>query len=352
MPEVGSAMVDSLRSWHAAGLVEFALHGYSHVRHPGSSGEFDGVPAGEQLLSISRGKRIADSILSSNVNYFAPPWNQADQHTLEACRAAGIQRFSGYVSAPPVDGVIQVNTNSVLCALDTGLPEPEELLPELRKTRGTAFLVIFYHSRVDFPDARAFRRLENLLSVLAADSMVEFRSFREIVEDGGAPLAAYTSAGQALGAAEYSMDRAKPYASMMRSIGRLFGNTLAMDTAYAGAVHSYRRGDYGRATAAARETVVSADAHRFAGRLLWTGLVVLSGLLVLHRVRWMRRFWWQLAAFVAAIAALGSLWVFPVFSMNRIHELTILVSLGWAAQMAVLQWYERPRRSVGGVLSR
>jgi hypothetical protein len=350
--ETDPTMVDSLRSWHAAGLVEFALHGYSHLRHAGSSGEFDGVPSGEQLVSISRGKRIADSVLGSNVNYFAPPWNQADQHTLEACRAAGIRRFSGYVSAPPVDGVIQVNTNSVLFAQGTGLPEPEELLPELRKTRGTAFLVVFYHSRVDFPDARSFQRLENLLSALAADTMVEFRSFHQIVEEGGAPLAAYTSAGLTLGEAEYAMDRAKPYVSIMRSINRLSGDTLALDTEYARAVLSYRRGEYGRAAAASREAAGKADALRVIGRLVWTGLVVFCGFVIYRRVRWLRRFWWQVVGVLVTIAALGSLWVFPIASAIRVHELTVLVILAWAAQVVVLQWYERPRRTAGGVLSR
>ncbi len=84
--------------------IEFALHGFTHLKSNVGAGEFDGLPVEAQYSMIRRGKSILDSTLGTNVRIFAPPWNQADEHTVEACSMAGIDKMSGYLGTPPFAG--------------------------------------------------------------------------------------------------------------------------------------------------------------------------------------------------------------------------------------------------------
>jgi peptidoglycan/xylan/chitin deacetylase (PgdA/CDA1 family) len=336
-------MIDSLKSWAAAGAVELALHGYTHVRHGHAGGEFDGLPPHEQDRLIATGKHIADSLLGVPVAIFAPPWNQADVHTLEACRNAGITVFSGYVGAEPVAGVRQVNTNSVLFAQETGLPEPETLLSSMDGARGTVFLVIFYHSRVDFPDSSAFARLDSLLRRLRSDSTVHFSSLGEIAAEGGMPLQAYTGAGSALRRAGQALDRARPYLAAARAtLGRL-GADLPQDSVILPAYRRYWAGDYQGAAASAQTAALGADRFRLGGRLAIAVIVGILALL-LHRIASPSAGKVTAAAVAAAGCAVVALHVFAIVSPPRMQEATVLAAIGVAVCLQIRQLF--PGRSV------
>jgi hypothetical protein len=314
-------MIDSLRSWHAGGLVEFALHGFTHVRSLGSAGEFDRVSAGKQQEMIRSGKTIADSVLGVPVRIFAPPWNQADARTLVACREEGLPIFSGYTGAEPVEGVVQVNTNAVLCPGSTGLPDAREVLAALRRGNGVRYLIVFYHSRVDFADTGSISRLSALLDELASDSTVRISTIGQIAAGQELSYRQYSAAGIANWQSGNAIDRAKvarPFQAAWRIVG------WDPDQTYRLLTMGYRRGDYREATLLAADCARSADLQRLSLR----GIVALLGLAVAFVVfclvppragRIM-----LLVGTVVSGAEIVVLHVWPVVSPNLTKELTVM----------------------------
>lgn len=69
-----------------AGIVEVALHGYSHQtnRERGGYTEFDGLAYDSQLERIAKGKNLLEEMLDTRVTTFIPPWNSYDLDTLRA----------------------------------------------------------------------------------------------------------------------------------------------------------------------------------------------------------------------------------------------------------------------------
>lgn len=81
-----------------AGVLEIALHGYSHQSRGlqrGRHSEFVGLGYDEQRSRIERGKEYLQGVMGLPVTIFVPPWNTYDAHTLAALEASGF----GFVSA-------------------------------------------------------------------------------------------------------------------------------------------------------------------------------------------------------------------------------------------------------------
>ena len=118
-------MVELLRSQHAAGLLEVALHGETHrtnptrpslpddggahepfagiagpwlpmrPAHPDGYSEFAGLPFHEQLARITRGRADLEATLGVRPTSFVFPWNTADRNALRAVRKAGLDCVLG-----------------------------------------------------------------------------------------------------------------------------------------------------------------------------------------------------------------------------------------------------------------
>jgi len=280
--EISEVMIDSLKAWSAGGKIDLAIHGYSHLRSEGSSGEFDGLPYALQFSKIRRAKAMTDSILNADVRMFAPPFNQADAQTIRACREAGVTLFSGYVGEKPLEGIRQVNCNAALFNRGAQLPRLEEMgsagyrnLPDFedvfryaREGRRTAVVVAFYHSQADFANWRTSLYLDSLLGRLSADSLVEFASFGNIHQRHGDLLAAYTNSGWNLREAEASVNRARPFIDVARSVRRVFGAGVLVDQLYDRALRLYWSGEYGQASLLAKEILQESDRYLAMGRIL------------------------------------------------------------------------------------
>lgn len=317
-------IIDSLRSWHARGLVEFALHGFTHVRSRGSAGEFDRVSPEKQQEMIRSGKKIADSVLGVPVHIFAPPWNQADVHTLVACRDEGLPIFSGYTGAEPVEGVVQVNTNAVLFAGSTGLPEAQTVLRRLRGGSGVRYLIVFYHSRVDFPDSSSVGLLSALLEEVASDPAVRFSSIGRISAEGRLSSRQYSAAGIALYQSENAMDRTK-LARPLRALWEFAGmGVREADSTHGRSMDAYGRGDYRAAAAFAAASARSADLQRLGLR----GLMALLGIVAALAIFWRSPLSTVRLVLLSAAVAVGlgvvALQAWPVASANLTGEVSVL----------------------------
>jgi peptidoglycan/xylan/chitin deacetylase (PgdA/CDA1 family) len=84
----------------ASGIVEPALHGYSHqtVRDCPRDGrgctEFVGSSYIDQLAKIGEGKRLLEDKFDARISTFIPPWNSYDENTLRCVEELGFNCLS------------------------------------------------------------------------------------------------------------------------------------------------------------------------------------------------------------------------------------------------------------------
>jgi predicted deacetylase len=157
-------IIKLLKRWNEENKIEIALHGYDHKKNIFSLGEFKGLSYERQLDKILKGKSIVAQTINADTNIFVPPWNQADEITIRACKTAGIEIFSGYLGEKESNGVTYVNSNNVLFkprkryySKKYDIPVFEDVLRQAEKGMGTVFLVAIYHSRTDFRHESDFR---------------------------------------------------------------------------------------------------------------------------------------------------------------------------------------------------
>ncbi len=88
-----------------AGLLEIALHGYTHSKSGLSpddrNSEFLGVPFTQQKDWIAEGKAHLESVFGPIISGFVPPFNSYDAQTLNALAASGLTYLSADRRTPP-----------------------------------------------------------------------------------------------------------------------------------------------------------------------------------------------------------------------------------------------------------
>ena len=88
------------------GILEVALHGYSHQtirsKSYGRYTEFSGLNLNSQVAKIAKGKNYLQKILDIKIATFIPPWNVYDTNTIRAIEKLGLKCFSAseLVKAP------------------------------------------------------------------------------------------------------------------------------------------------------------------------------------------------------------------------------------------------------------
>jgi hypothetical protein len=335
-----NAMLDALQDWSKQGKIEFALHGYSHQRSEGLSGEFDGLPYNDQLEKIKKGKSIFIGKLNSNVEIFVPPWNQADSNTIEACLDCGIHIFSGYMGGEPTDGITFVNSNAALFPKENtdregiGIPSINKVLKYAKNSVGTTFIVVFYHSRTDFERPEHYSHLSSLLTRLADDSSIEICSIGEIAANYGDLLPAYNQAGLNIKEALMGKHKAKPYVLLYGKANDTIGRQLSIDTLFDQAFYAYWGGDYQYVSRLSKEIIRTCDNYIVYGRItaVLCSAVVYLMFLVTRRYRKIEAFFGHyrnllLICTLPLIIAGSYLNVFRPISVLRIEEFNIITGL-------------------------
>jgi peptidoglycan/xylan/chitin deacetylase (PgdA/CDA1 family) len=100
---MGTREIDSIKAqkfmpYLQAGILDIALHGYSHrsfrpLKNPVRS-EFSGKLLSIQYDNILSGKKLLESLFKLKINTFVPPFNRYDNNTLKALDSAGIELLS------------------------------------------------------------------------------------------------------------------------------------------------------------------------------------------------------------------------------------------------------------------
>lgn len=165
------AAVDSIKKWIHEEKIIPAIHGYTHLENKYKAGEFNILPFKEQSEMINKGKNYLDSLLETNIRIFAPPWNQADMNTIKACKANGVDIFSGFLYAPIVDGMHYLNTTSNL--FDGPLGTIDMALKNAISSDFNSLHVLLFHSSYDFNSDNIFM-LDSLLNSLSGQPEIKF----------------------------------------------------------------------------------------------------------------------------------------------------------------------------------
>ena len=165
------------------GIVEAALHGYSHSadnwRNPGRT-EFSGMSYDGQLHRLRRGKAELEDMLGVRVSTFIPPYNMYDPNTVRAVEAAGFSTISASRSrvAPRWSGLRFLPETTPLHRL-------QEVVQEARGSAETEpILVVLFHD-FDFRDVdpvrgkMSFDEFARLLSWIASQPDIRVYTIRE-----------------------------------------------------------------------------------------------------------------------------------------------------------------------------
>jgi peptidoglycan/xylan/chitin deacetylase (PgdA/CDA1 family) len=79
----------------SAGILDVALHGYSHqTARTGDMAEFAGLPGHVQAEKLAAGKKYVEELTGVPVTTFVPPWNRYDLDTLRALETQGFSTLS------------------------------------------------------------------------------------------------------------------------------------------------------------------------------------------------------------------------------------------------------------------
>lgn len=90
-----SMKADILKNAIKAGVLEVALHGYSHqTNRERRFAEFSGLDYNDQVEKIAMGKNYLEEILGTQVTTFIPPWNAYDLNTIHALEKLGFKSIS------------------------------------------------------------------------------------------------------------------------------------------------------------------------------------------------------------------------------------------------------------------
>ncbi len=96
---LGPTKGDILRSASEAGILEIALHGYSHQTVDAEHlTEFSGLDYPSQLERIASGKELLERLVGAPVTTFIPPWNEYDLNTLRVLEDLKFTTISASIS--------------------------------------------------------------------------------------------------------------------------------------------------------------------------------------------------------------------------------------------------------------
>ena len=181
-----------LRRGVDAGIMEVALHGYTHRtlerRHYRGfdrvdHSEFQRAPFEDQLERLRAGKAFLESILGHEVSAFIPPWNKVDATTVRALETSGFKILSADL------GFDNVRTESPLAFVPgtAKLLELPDAVKAARKAPGDAIVVVVIH-QFDFIGVNAergvidFDAFEELLDWVVEQRDVKVRTFGDVME--------------------------------------------------------------------------------------------------------------------------------------------------------------------------
>jgi hypothetical protein len=99
--ELTAEKADQLGQAISEGIVEAALHGFSHQSHRTREfSEFAGAAPSVQREKITLGKAKLEALFGRPITTFVPPWNTYDRNTLKVLAEGGLKCISAFPNKP------------------------------------------------------------------------------------------------------------------------------------------------------------------------------------------------------------------------------------------------------------
>ena len=173
-----------LKNGLRAGVIDAALHGYSHQTLDAKEGnEFSGLDYDTQLKKIAKGKDFCEELLNTKISAFLPPWNQYDINTLRALESLEFSTIS-----PHKRGQVIETTQLKFLPWTCFISDLEEAVSSARKISYRQPLILVLLHEYDFlevNDSRGIITIHEfglLLELLASQDNVEIISLSQAAE--------------------------------------------------------------------------------------------------------------------------------------------------------------------------
>lgn len=142
------AKVEMLHQAVQEGVLEIALHGYSHqtngLRRNGYS-EFAGLDYEEQFKRIKQGKQFLEEKLLTPVAIFIPPWNSYDSNTVKALEQLEFQCLSA-----DTNGVVNSSSSLGFLPATCSIWQLDDAIASARKSPDPVPLIVVLFHEFDF----------------------------------------------------------------------------------------------------------------------------------------------------------------------------------------------------------
>ena len=166
-----------LRIWIEEGVLDIALHGYSHQTiHTENYAEFRDLDYDSQLEKLSKGKKLLEKMIGIPVTTFVPPWNQYDLNTLKALEVLGFTTLSA-----AIPGKVSKDSKLNFIPCTSKLSELHDAIKEARASSDKQPLIVVLFHQYDFQEVRnkrgsiTIKEFNNLFVFFLLKSISNFR---------------------------------------------------------------------------------------------------------------------------------------------------------------------------------
>lgn len=157
---------DLLRRGLAEGVLEVAMHGFSHQNNNGArSSEFTNVAIEKQTADLSKGKNYLESMIGTPVNIFVPPWNSYDLNTLRVLDSLGFSILSANRG-----GVKSDEVNFTYIPYTCRVSDVKAGVMQARETGGENVLLVVLLHEYEFTD------------IIGRDGAISFKQFSKLMK--------------------------------------------------------------------------------------------------------------------------------------------------------------------------
>lgn len=173
--------VDILKNAIKAGVLEVALHGYSHqtIRKKADGGytEFYGLDYNSQVKRIAKGKNYLEEILDIQVATFIPPWDSYDLNTIRALEKLKIKTISANIEGSAKESS-QLKFLPAICHI-TWLQDAVELARRLPDAQPVIVVLLHHFDFLEVNRKRGkltYQDFVELLSWITSQKDIRVRS--------------------------------------------------------------------------------------------------------------------------------------------------------------------------------
>ncbi|SHE19499.1 DUF2334 domain-containing protein [methanotrophic endosymbiont of Bathymodiolus puteoserpentis (Logatchev)] len=191
--DLGEDKVNLLKEYASQGVVEIAVHGYSHKSNAteGSNSEFTGLSKNTQNLLLGNARAALEVTLGFSITSFIPPFNQYDLQTLQSLESTSYKLISAALGGP------QESTGNLTYLPGGAYPQKinEVISSALASGHTEAIVVIVMHpydiiesgdqmSNFREDPQISIHKLINDLSKIKKRNNVHFMTIHELFEGG------------------------------------------------------------------------------------------------------------------------------------------------------------------------